>query len=51
MVAGDAELLLGRGVGRESDGCIDSQDHEDSAQSPGPKRKTGNFEIQWDPPL
>ena len=51
MVTGDAKFFLGRGVGGQSDGCINSQDHEDSAQRPDPKGKMGNFEIQLDPPL
>src|SRR3972149_11714151 len=50
MVTGDAKFFLGRGVGGQSDGCINSQDHEDSAQRPDPKGKMGNFEIQLDPP-
>ena len=51
MVTGNAKFLLGRGVGGQSNGCIKSQDNENSPQGPGPKGKMGNFEIQLDPPL
>jgi hypothetical protein len=52
MVAGDAEFLLGRGIGGQADSGIEDQHRQNTAQGPGPERKAGKFKIQrHSPPI